>query len=53
MIGVAYFGPTRGCTNMCAFFERSGIKVFCGGQYGRALETLPVVPQGIIVRVDG
>ena len=38
---------------MCALLERSGLKVFCGGQYGRALETLCVMPQAIVVRVDG
>ena len=47
------FGPMPSCCNMCAFLERSGLRVFCGGQFGKALETLCVMPQAIVIRVDG
>ena len=53
ILAVAYFGPMRSCINMCALFERSGFQVLCGDKYGRTQETLPVVPDAVIVRVDG
>jgi arsenate reductase len=53
ILAVAYFGPMRRCTNMCALLERSGFHVLCGDQYGRTPENLPVVPDAVIVRVDG
>ena len=53
ILAVAYFGPMRSCTNMCALFERSGFQVLCGEKYGRTPESLPIVPDVVIVRVDG
>jgi arsenate reductase len=53
ILAVAYFGPMRSCTNMCALFERSGFQVLCGEKYGRTPESLPIVPDAVIVRVDG
>jgi arsenate reductase (thioredoxin) len=53
ILAVAFFGPPRSCTNMCALFERSGFQVLCGEKYGRISDVLPVVPHAIVVRVDG
>ena len=53
VLAVAFPGPPRRCTRMCALFERSGFQVICGEEYGRAPDLLPVTPHGIIVRVDG
>ena len=53
ILAVAFFGPLRSCTNMCALLERSGFQVLCGEKYGRIADVLPVVPHAIVVRVDG
>ena len=53
LLVVAYFGGMRRCRNMCALFERSGYRVLCGDQYGRRPRALGVVPDGLVVRVDG
>jgi arsenate reductase len=53
ILAVAYFGQMRSCVNMCATLERSGFHVLCGDKYGRTPATLPIVPDAVIVRVDG
>jgi protein-tyrosine-phosphatase len=53
LLAVAYFGPMRTCRNMCTLFERSGFQVVCGEKYGRAVEERHILPDGIVVRVDG
>ena len=50
---VVQLGTLRHCTNMCSHCERQGFHVLCGEKYGLHPDTLPVVPDAIIVRVEG
>jgi hypothetical protein len=38
---------------LCALLERSGFDVVCGEKYGRVGQELPILPDGVVVRVDG
>ena len=53
ILAVAYSGPMRSCVNMCALLERSGFQVLCSDKYAETPAALPVLPDGVVVRVDG
>ena len=38
---------------MCGLLERSGFQVLCDERYARDSNSLPVLPDGVVVRVDG
>jgi arsenate reductase len=53
LVAVAYLGSPRRCRNLCAWLERSGFHVVCGEKYGRLDQAMPILPDGVVVRVDG
>jgi arsenate reductase len=53
ILAVAYAGPMRSCVNMCALLERSGFQVLCSDKFAETPAALPILPDGIVVRVDG
>ena len=53
MVFVIYLGTPRRCSNMCGHLRRSGYDVLCRGNTALPRTVPLVVPDAVLVRVDG